>query len=133
MTGLAVEWRTVSHQLSEDDELLRFRVVDMNAVINKAVGDADLYRDVLRHLGREPTPVGTCPLHVCADWPARPGGGDPGDARSRLPDRPCRPTPAGRRRGLAHARRELRSLFDKVLELFDGPFKADGSETDRGT
>jgi hypothetical protein len=40
--GPAVRWRTEGHQLRGDDELLRFGVADLNVIINKAVGDADL-------------------------------------------------------------------------------------------
>lgn len=172
MAGPAVQWRTGSHQLSDDDELLRFHVVDLNAVINKAVGDADLYRDVLRHLERDsdqsvlalsayaltgpraPEEVtGVMPgrdfLTVPAArllqagievWPTTTyidGTADPlGDVHFDVivaaGHEIVPPAMFGSKSERGRARRDLRPLFDEVLELFDGPFKSDESDTDSG-
>lgn len=44
MEGPSIRWRSGGHELQSDTDVLRFEVEDLNRVITKAAGDADLYR-----------------------------------------------------------------------------------------
>lgn len=53
--GPGVRWREGGHELSSDEELLRFHVADRDMLIKKAAADADLYQQVLQAAGRDPS------------------------------------------------------------------------------
>jgi len=44
VTGPSIRWRSGGHKLQPDTDVLRFEVEDLNRLIKKAAGNADLYR-----------------------------------------------------------------------------------------